>query len=161
MRGSLWIYWRRGGTAVILAMPSGPLTRTPTKEPHPVLRLNSTRLCWRRSIYAMWPKRWDCVMCKCLFVFFLKRGFTVQLNQHGVSLLSASLHRSPWRQVHRWRRWGRRLVGFWKKCLKTCSWVLSGWWATHSPRCSRDCSPASLSTWRASTRSGPMFTLAV
>lgn len=64
MRRSLWIYWRRGGAALILALPSGHSTPNPTKEPCPAPRLTSTEPCWSRSIYATWPKRWDGAISK-------------------------------------------------------------------------------------------------
>lgn len=150
MRKTLWTYWRRGGAAAILAMPSGPLNPTPTRELQPAPRLSSTKPCWSPSICATWPKRWDLCDFK---TKMQQRNFTPRLNQHGVGLSPASLFRSPWRRGQRCRRWRRRPVGFWRKCLKTCSWGLSGSWATHSPRCSRDSSPASSSTWRVSTRS--------
>lgn len=66
-----------------------------------------------------------------------------------------SLLRSLWRRACRWTRWRRTPAASWRKCPRTCSWASSGWWATCSPRSSRGSSAASLSTWRASTRSEP------
>lgn len=154
MRRSLWIYWGRGGAAAISASPSGPSALTPTEEPCPAPQLTSTTPCWSPSICATWPRRWDWVG---LEKDVLKKFHTVVT--WGVFLFFSSLaflDRSPWRRGHRWRRWERTPEGFWRKCLRTCSWASSGWWPTCSARCWRDSSAASLSTWRDSTRSAPL-----
>lgn len=148
MRRSLRIYWRRGDAQLILAMPWEPLTLNRTKEPHPAPLLTSRKLYWSPSICAILPKR-------SVILFIKKISFLLFCCQNSQFFLPYIFPlRLPWRRGHPWRRWDKRLVGFWRKCLTICSWGLSGWWPTLSIRCSRDSSEASMSTWKDSTWSG-------
>lgn len=64
MRMNSWIYWRRGGAAAILAMPSGHSAPALTTESHLAPQPTSTKPCWSPSIYATLPRRWDGVILK-------------------------------------------------------------------------------------------------
>lgn len=57
MSTSLWIYWRRGGAALILASPSGPSAPSHTGTPHPAPLLTSAELWWSPSSCITWLKR--------------------------------------------------------------------------------------------------------
>lgn len=57
MSMSLWIYWRRGGAALILASLSGPSAPSHTGTPHPAPLLTSEELWWSPSSCVTWLKR--------------------------------------------------------------------------------------------------------